>query len=438
VTLARLALAYARGRPFATVLVVLLLALGIGVVTLTLLVSRELASRLTRDAQGVDLVVGAKGSPLQLVLAGVYHVDVPPGNIPHRAVEALRANPLVATAIPLSLGDSFRGYRIVGTEPALIDHYGARFAQGRTWELPMEAVLGSEVARATGVGAGGTFAGSHGLADGGGEHAEAYRVTGVLAPTGTVVDRLVLTPLESVWNVHAAHHPGANIREEDHDRDHDHAAEAVPQTRTARPETGKDRTQRSVGKVDAPQPVSDTREVTLVLVRYASPVAAASLPRAINHDSALVAASPAQETARLLTVFGVGLDVLRAFALMLVVASALMLFVALAQALDERRYDIAILRTLGAHRWQIAYVLLVEALTLVAVGTALGLVLAHGAIALVGAVVPSLAPLQAAAWHFAPDEWAVIGLALGIGILAGSWPSWRAAHLDVAATLADN
>jgi putative ABC transport system permease protein len=184
--------------------------------------------------------------------------------------------------------------------------------------------------------------------------------------------------------------------------------------------------------------MADTREVTLVLVRYASPVAAASLPREINHDSALVAASPAQETARLLTVFGVGLDVLRAFALMLVVASALMLFVALAQALDERRYDIAILRTLGAHRWQIAYVLLAEALALVAVGTALGLSLAHGAIALLGAVVPSLAPLQAAAWRFPTDEWAVIGLALGIGILAGSWPSWRAAHLDVAATLADN
>ena len=398
-TVMRLALAYARRRPLSTLLVVVLLAIGVATVTLTLLLSRELADRLTRDAAGIDLVVGAKGSPLQIVLAGVYHVDVPPGNIPLAAVAELRANPLVRQVIPLALGDSFRGFRIVGTEPALVAHYGATLRDGRLWQGPLEAVVGSAVAAATGIGVGGEFAGAHGLAEGGGEHFEArFRVTGVLAPTGTVLDRLVLTALDSVWAVH------------------EHHGEAPHDEHEAEPE----------------------REVTLALVRYASPLAAATLPRAIDRNTALVAASPAYETARLMTVFGAGLDLIRAFALLLVAASGLMLFVALAQALEDRRYDLAILRALGASRRKVAAVLLLESFALTLAGTAAGIALAHAAALCIGLVVPAAAPLAAAAQRWVPEEWAVVALALGAGILAALWPAWRAMRLDVAATLADN
>ena len=398
-TVMRLALAYARRRPLSTLLVVVLLAIGVATVTLTLLLSRELADRLTRDAAGIDLVVGAKGSPLQIVLAGVYHVDVPPGNIPLAAVAELRANPLVREVIPLALGDSFRGFRIVGTEPALVAHYGATLRDGRLWQAPLEAVVGSAVAAATGIGVGGEFAGAHGLAEGGGEHGDArFRVTGVLAPTGTVLDRLVLTALDSVWAVHEQH------------------GEAPHDEHEAEPE----------------------REVTLALVRYASPLAAATLPRAIDRSTALVAASPAYETARLMTVFGAGLDLIRAFALLLVAASGLMLFVALAQALEDRRYDLAILRALGASRRKVAAVLLLESFALTLAGTAAGIAIAHAAALCIGLVVPAAAPLAAAAQRWVPEEWAVVALALGAGILAALWPAWRAMRVDVAATLADN
>ena len=130
----RLALAYARRRPLSTLLVVVMLALGVATVALTLLIARELEARLTRDAAGIDLVVGAKGSPLQIVLAGVYHADVPPGNIPLAAIATLRRNPLVAQVIPLALGDSFHGFRIVGTEPELVAHYGGVAGSGRAVE----------------------------------------------------------------------------------------------------------------------------------------------------------------------------------------------------------------------------------------------------------------------------------------------------------------
>lgn len=399
-SLVRLALAYATRRPLSTLLVVALLAIGIATVALTLILSHELEERLTRDAAGIDLVVGAKGSPLQLVLAGVYHADVPPGNVPLDAIATLRANPMIASVIPLSLGDSLRSYRIVGTEPALIDHYHASLREGKLWTQPMEAVLGSTVAQATGLRVDDSFTGTHGLAEGGGAHAESpYRVVGILAPTGTVIDRLVTTPLESVWAVHGGH--------DEHAKGDVHGAE------------------------------DHDREVTLALVRFATPLAAAGLARSINKDTELVAASPAYETARLLTVFGVGVDLVRAFALLLMAASALMLFVALAQALEDRRYDLAILRTLGASRRQLASVLLIESLALVAAGTLAGLALAHFAALAIGAWVPQAPSLAGAAYRWLPEEGWVIALAAAAGILAALWPAWRAARLDVAATLAD-
>ena len=407
----RIAFAYARRRPLATVLNVALLALGVATITLVMLLSRELEQRLVREAAGIDLVVGAKGSPLQLVLSGVYHADVPPGNVPLAAVAALARNPLVQQVIPMALGDSYRGFRIVGTEPSFVAHYGASVAQGRVWVAPMEALLGSDAARASGLSVGASFTGSHGLAEGGGDHGESpYRVVGVLAPTGRVIDRLVMTGIDSVWKVHE-HHDG----DEDHDRD-----------------SRVDQAKAPAGAPPAPE-----REVTLALVKYRSPVAAASLPRAINAETVLQAASPALESARLFTVFGVGTDVIRGFALLLIGASAFGLFVALAQALDERRYDLAIMRTLGARRGLIVAVLLIESLLLAATGLVVGLGLAHGLAANVGTWLPAAAPLAAGAraWH--PDEWGIVALALGTGIIATLLPAWRAYRLDVAATLAD-
>ncbi len=397
----RLALAYARRRPLATLLNVLLLAVGVATITLVILLTGELEARMHREAAGIDLVVGAKGSPLQLILAGIYHADAPPGNVPLSEVLELRKDPLVREVIPLALGDSYRGYRIVGTEPALVAHYGAALAAGRLWSAPMDAVLGSEVARATGLSPGATFAGTHGMGGGGAQHrGTPYRVVGVLAPTGNVIDRLTLTGIDSVWQVHDAH---------------GHAA-AGPAEHDGEPEA---------------------REVTVALVKYASPIAAVRLPRAINARTSLQAASPAYETARLLTVFGVGTDVIRGFALLLVGASALGLFVALTQALDERRHDLAIMRALGASRARLVAVLLLESTLLALLGLALGLASAHLLAASVGRWLPAAATLAGGASTWRPEEWGVVALALGAGILATVLPAWRAYRLDVAATLAD-
>ncbi len=249
-------------RPLQTALSILLLALGVATLVFVLLVQNQMTRSLTRDAAGVDMVVGAKGSPLQLILSAVYHVDVPTGNVPLSAVETLRANKLVASAMPLSLGDNYRGFRIVGAERAaraLRRHAGAgRAVAGpaassdrRRGRAHHRAHSGWRVLRCARLSADGPV------------HDDAeYRVVGVLAPTGTVLDRLLLTDLESVWFVHEG--------------------EAT------------DPTEREILMAE--------REVTAILVRYASPLAAAILPRQVNADPKMQAAVPANEVARLFAV----------------------------------------------------------------------------------------------------------------------------------------
>ncbi|KAB8066961.1 FtsX-like permease family protein [Janthinobacterium violaceinigrum] len=383
-----------RHKPLASSLNLLLIAIGIAMMTFILAVSVQLEEHAERDAQGIDLVVGAKGSPLQLILSSVYHADIPTGNIPDSALAALAAQPLVNYAIPLALGDNFHGFRIVGSTTALLGHYGAHLAQGALFAQPMQAVFGARAARETGATLGARFAGSHGLAAGGELHAHApYTVTGILAPTGTVLDRLILTPVASVWQVH--------------ETDPDEQPAAAPE-----------------------------RELTAVLVQYASPLAAVSLPRWVNGQPRLQAAQPAFEAARLFNLLGVGIDVLRAIAASVLLVAALSLFVALYGALEERKTDLAILRTLGASPATLLRLLLAQGLLLSLAGAGLGWLLGHGGVALLQWSMKDEQQLNLQAWRVVAGEAWLPVIAAGVGLLAAALPALRAYRTDIAATLA--
>lgn len=391
--LARLSWTYLWARPLATLLHLLLLSLGLAAISLVLLVSEQVEQGLRRDLAGIDLVVGAKGSPLQLILSGVFHLDVPTGNIPAEAVQRWRSHPLVETVIPVSLGDSHEGFRIVGTEPAYLEHYGATLAQGRLWAGTLEAVLGAEVAARTGLRLGDRFVGVHGLGREGEAHGDTpYTVVGVLERSGRVLDRLILTSTESVWEVHEA-------------------------------ETALDEEDRRYLEAE--------REVTLLLLRYRSPLAAVSLPRLINAETALQAASPALETARLLRIVGVGAEVLRGFGLVLLAVAALSVFIGLYHAVRERANDLAMLRMLGAPPHKVAAVVLAQALWLAAGGLLLGLALGHGLTALLGWALAQRQSVALSGWTWLGAEWAVVAGALGVAVLSAALPAWQAYRLDV-------
>ena len=384
---------YVWARPMAAFLNVLLLSLGLGSMTFLLLVSHHVERAFDRDLAGIDAVVGAKGSPMQLILSGVLHLDVPPGNVPLAAVNALKKNPLVAQVIPISLGDNLQGYRIVGTSPDYLTHYQATLAQGRVWDAPMQVVLGATVARTLGLQLGQQFAGSHGLGAGGHAHGDqAYAVVGVLAPQGGVVDRLIITDSASVWKVHEDAH---GLEEDDR------------------------------------QTLEDEREVTMALVRYTSPLAAVTFPRWVNTTTEMQAAAPALEVTRLLHMLGLGTDVLRAFAGLLLVTAGLSVFIALWNAVRERRGDLALLRMLGAPASRIAVLLMAEALWLALLSALCGLALGQAFVLALGWALGLQSQLMATGLLWPSTLWVVPVLAALVALGAAVLPVWQAYRSDV-------
>ncbi|AOF86426.1 ftsX-like permease family protein [Hydrogenophaga sp. RAC07] len=395
---------YLWSRPLATTLNLLLLALGLASMAFVLIARDQVHRAFERDLAGIDAVVGAKGSPMQLILAGVFHIDVPPGNIPLAEVQRLAQHPQVTKLIPLSLGDNLQGFRIVGTTPDYVAHYGAQLAQGALWSTPMQAVLGALVASRTGLQPGQAFEGAHGLGAGGATHGSTpYSVSGVLAPCGCVLDRLVLTATESVWRVHDDMHAGDQMDEAE--------------------------------RLELAEALADEREVTLALVTYNTPMAAVSFPRFINSTTPMQAAAPALEITRLLSMVGVGTQLLQGLGAVLLGVAALSVFIALWSAVRERRGDLAMLRMLGAPARRVALLLLCEALWLAALACVLGLLAAHGVAALLGSLLMDSHSLTLNGWSWVPGEVWVPVLAFVVAVVAALVPVISAYRVDVSQLL---
>ncbi|MEE4537577.1 MAG: ABC transporter permease [Erythrobacter sp.] len=419
-----LALAYLRDRPLTTALNVLLLAIAVAMLVLLLQFGKQASERFDRDARNIDLVVGAKGSPLQLILSSIFHVDQPTGNIPLSAMTMLRRDPAVARAVPLALGDNFRSYRIVGTDESFYDLYGVAFAQGRAFDGPMQAVLGAKVAAETEAGLGQEFVGSHGFrTDEAGEQAHdhaPFATVGILAPTGGVVDRLILVSYESVWDVHGIAHE-LDHEHDGHDHlvdDRDHADEGTDPPALQSTGTG-------------PEP-----ELTALLVTYRNASGAIRVPALVNRQTEMQAAVPAIETARLLQLLGASIEGIRVFAWLLAATGGLAIFVALLNMARSREGDLALLRVMGASRVQVFATIIMEGLFTAALGAALGWLGAHVLIGAARANFATLADLGFQAWSPVAGEAALIAAVLAIGAIAALIPALRVYRIDPARVLA--
>ena len=390
-----LVLAYLRERRLTTALNVTLLAISVAMLVLLLQFARQAEDSFLRNAGDVDLVVGAKGSPLQLVLSAVYHLDEPTGNMPSEALHMLRQNPAVGSAIPLALGDSFEGFRIVGTEPEFLQLYGAVAERGRMFERSSEVVIGSDVARTTGADIGQRFVGSHGLGGAGGAHDHApFEVVGILAPSGTVADRLILASVESVWAVHGIAHEPADATGHDHS---DHEAGTSPHE---------------------PAP-----EITAVLVTYRNASAALRLPPMINRQTNMQAASPAQEGARLISLFDAAIDAVGIFAWLLAATGGLAVFTALYNAVRAREGDLALLRVMGAGRLYVFSIVVLEGLLVAIAGAVFGVTLAHALLWGAGELYPTVSEAGISAVRLYGEELLIVGAVAAIGLAASLLPA---------------
>ena len=172
---------------------IFLTAFGVAIALLINQFEHTFSKRLSKDGSGIDLVIGAKGSPLQLILSTIYHVDIPPGNIPFNEAKKIINHPQIEYAIPLALGDNWKGHRIVGTSLNYLEHYNSKLDEGSVWKNDFEVVVGSSV----NLNLNQEFEGAHGLLEGGDFHGDRkYKVVGKIKQTGSVIDRLVITSVD--------------------------------------------------------------------------------------------------------------------------------------------------------------------------------------------------------------------------------------------------
>jgi putative ABC transport system permease protein len=416
-----------RARPLSTFMSLLLLTMGVSIISMLLLLNQQLTQNFNQNIKGIDLVVGAKGSPLQLILASVYHIDNPTGNIPMAEAEKLASHPLIERAIMMAYGDSYQGYRILGTEPAYPAHYQAEVAQGRLWQDEFEVTLGGMVAQRLGLKVGDTFYGQHGADQNAEVHDEhAYRVVGIFSPNGSVVDQLIMTPMASVWGVHDHPEPedtaAGKTAEEDHDHTEDHA---------------HDEDHDHAHDEEAHDHADEDRDITAMLIKFRSPMGMMMLPRMINQETSMQAALPAIEINRLFELFAVGIDTIRAIALAIIVISGISVFISLYNSLRERRYELALMRSMGASRGQLFWLVVQEGLLLAFLGYGLGMGLSR-----VGMWLLSVAILDDFHYQFSnalllKEELYLLGVTLLIGLLAAAIPATRAFSLNISETLAD-
>ena len=384
-------------KPLSSILSIILLAFGVGIIIMLMGTSEQLEKQFTKNIKGIDMVVGAKGSPLQLILSSVYHIDAPTGNIPLDEFDKLSKNPLVEKAIPLAYGDNYEGYRIVGTSLDYPKHYEAHIGSGSWWRKHGEVVIGSRVAELVGLKIGDQFSGSHGLSNSMDEHDHfAYTVVGIMQPTGTVVDKLLLTEVSSVWAVHE-HHEG-----EDHDHEHE-----------------------------------EPREITAGLVSFKSPMGNLTIPRMVNQNTSMQAALPAIEVNRLFSLMGSGVKTLRILAMLIIVLSAFSVFVSLWQSLKERRYELALLRSMGGSGRQLLWIVLAEGLLIALLGYLLGLVLGKVALLLISQLTEQSYQYEISLQLITTVDILLLPAALAIGSLAAIIPAIQAYRTNISKVLSD-
>ncbi len=439
-------------KPWSTALTLILFALGVGLVILLLLLQDQIQRNFEKNLAGIDLVIGAKGSPLQLILSSMYHIDAPTGNITlGNARPFLNPNhPLIQKAVPISLGDSYRGRRIVGTDTAILSLYDAELAAGKIWADNFEMTIGAEAAQNLNLQLGDEFKSTHGLLDEDGlEHAdsEPFKVVGILKPSGTVIDQLLLTTNQSYWIVHDHEHGSEGDQEDGHHHEeeahhheedgHHHDEEGHHHEEGAHhhDEEGHHHASEPTGLLEA----DPDQEITALLIQYKnrSNFQVLNMGRNINENTDMQAANPPYEINRLFSLMDAGERTLRILAIVIVIVSGLSIFISLFSSLRNRRYELALLRVMGGHRNTLFSLILIEGLLLAAAGGLLGIVLAHLGMELTGRILQESYRYSFSGFQWLPEEGLVIAASLAIGFVSALIPAWQAAQTDIAQTLTE-
>ena len=405
-------------KPLNTLLSVILLSSSVAIITVLILLQKQFEEKFSSNIDGVDLVLGAQGSPMQLILSSVYHIDNPTGNISYDSTKVWMNHPFIEKAIPLAFGDNYRGFKIVGTNSDYLDKYKAKIAKGKLFDKNFEVVIGSEVAQKLNLKVGDKFHGSHGDAMEGEVHEDIdYKITGIASSTGSVIDNLILCNIPSVWQMHGNHEDENPAHgEEGHvheDGEHQHHEEDMT--------------------LNEPN-----MEITAVLLKFRNKMGIVMWPRIIAQNTKMQAASPAIEINRLFSLFGIGLKALEYLAYAIMLISGISIFIALYNRLKERKYEFALMRINGASRLQLLSLIMIESLILCLVGFIFGTIFGRFALGFISNSAEddfkmAFNPMEIV-WQ---KETMLLVATLIVGIIAALIPAIKAYRLNISKTLAN-
>ena len=408
--------------PLNLLLSIILFGLGIGLISFLMLLNTQLSENFEKNLADIDLVIGDKGSPLQMILCSMYHIDNPTGNITVDEAKAFLnpGHPLLDLSVPLSLGDSYKRHRIVGTNDGILELYNGQLDEGNLWAKDLEVTIGAGVARATGLKIGDSFKSSHGFEDDedlAHDHS-AFKVVGTLKPSGSVIDQLILTNPSTVW---AVHDHGAQSHD-DHDHEgHDHAHHSPP------------------ARSNEELLQHPTKDITSLLIRYKDRTnyRTLSLPRAINENTDMQAASPPYEINKLYSLIGVGTDAIRWLAILIALVSAISIFISLYKSMKERKYELSLIRVMGGSRATLFMLIVIEGIILAIIGYVVGMIISHGGMEVMSKFLQSSYRYDFTGWRMITgDTWLFLGSIL-LGIVAALIPAYQASYTDIHRTLSE-
>lgn len=429
-------------KPLNMMLSLVLFALGVGMISMIFLIENQVQEKFDKNLAGISLVIGAKGSPLQMILCNMYHVDDPTGNVKIKDVKPFLSgrNLLIDKAIPLSLGDSYKGFRIVGTTQDYPELYDVKTAKGKIWKDNFEANIGADVAKIANLKIGDTFYSTHGfLSDGmnGHEHGQ-FKVVGIFQKSNSVIDQLILTTTQSIWEVHDNHdheeeapveestdnHEGHDHAEGD-DHAHDHNHEGHDHAASQKP---------LIEEVD--------QEITSILIKFKESskksFQALTMLRGINENTEVMAASPAIELNRLYDNMSLGESFLRNLAMIIVFVSGLSIFISLFSSLRDRKYELALMRVMGATPTKLFFLIILEGLLLAVIGYVIGIILSHLGMCVFAGQMEDKYHYSFTAAKFLKEEFYLLGGALFIGFVAAVIPAYQAFRTDISQTLTES
>ncbi|MDC0230336.1 ABC transporter permease [Aureispira] len=432
--LLKLSWKYLMAKPFATLLSTVLVALGVSLTSILFLLNQQFQARLYKNIEDIDLVVSAKGSPLQMILSSVYHIDAPTGNIPLDECKiGVLKNPYISKAIPLALGDSYDGFRIVGTDQQFVQHYDAKLQKGRTFKNDLEVSVGARAAEKLDLKIGSSFYGSHGLVQDGGHIHEtyAYEVVGIYEQSNLVLDQLILTNVSTVWRMHDSHEDHGEDHGHDHGEDHGH-------------DHGEDHDHKP--KVELKPISSEGKDITAFLVQYKKDKSGNTSMRATveatqiidEYSESIGYAKPAIQLQHLLEMTGVGMDFLGALALIIILISAFSMFISLYSSLKERRYEMALMRVMGASRIKLFVMIILEGILVATAGFLLGTIVSHIGMEIMASHLEETYKYTFSGMVFLIEEVYLAAGAVFIGFFAAVIPAFQAYKVDISETLSNS